>query len=321
MMFEGACYHVINRGNYRRNIFEPKGAAKAFEDCLFAACEKFGWRLHAFVLMRNHYHLALETPQPNLSVGMKWLQGTWAVRFNRFRGEKGRPFQGRFKALHVEPGQALAQVAHYIHLNPVRASVVPAERLAHFEWSSLRWFNGKARPSFLCAETILAESGGLADTPAGWRRYMGYLALLAEEDAAKKAERLGRLSRGWAIGTAGFRKNLRKELKARGAQLDRTELLGADAAELRQESWEDALQLAAKVLKIDLNALGPAKSSPEKVRLAALLRAKTAVANGWLAERLQMGKPASVSQFARRFRLSGGDAAPEFKRTLSKFNV
>ncbi|MDP1581461.1 MAG: transposase [Candidatus Didemnitutus sp.] len=72
--FEGACYHVINRGNYRRNLFEPKGAAKAFEDCLFEVCAKCGWRLHAYVIMRNHFHLALETPEPNLSVGMKWLQ-------------------------------------------------------------------------------------------------------------------------------------------------------------------------------------------------------------------------------------------------------
>ena len=112
---------------------KTKGAAEAFERCLFEACAKCGWRLHAFVIMRNHFHLALETPEPNLSVGMKWLQGTWAARFNRYRGEVGRPFQGRFKALHVEPAHALAQVAHYIHLNPVRAKVVEADRLAEFE--------------------------------------------------------------------------------------------------------------------------------------------------------------------------------------------
>lgn len=319
--FEGACYHVINRGNYRRNIFEPEGAAKAFKECLFLACEKFGWRLHAFVLMRNHYHLALETPQPNLSEGMKWLQGTWAVRFNRFRGEKGRPFQGRFKALHVEPGHALAQVAHYIHLNPVRAKVVTADRLTDFEWSSLRSFTSKARPDFLCAATLLEESGGLADTPSGWRRYIGYLGLLAEEDVRTRAERMGSLSRGWAIGTREFRASLREEMKDRGAQPDRTELLGAQSAQLRRESWEDSLPLAAKALKVDLKALGARKSSPEKVKLAALMRAKTSVSNGWLAERLQMGEAASVSQFARRFRLSGGEGKVEFKRALSRFNV
>ena len=60
--FPDACYHVINRGNYRRNLFEPKGAAESFEACLFEACAAFGWQLHAFVIMRNHFHLALETP-------------------------------------------------------------------------------------------------------------------------------------------------------------------------------------------------------------------------------------------------------------------
>ena len=117
--FAGACYHVINRGNYRRGLFMGEGAAAAFERVLAEACTRFGWRVHAYVIMGTHFHLALETPEPNLSVGMKWLQGTWVSRFNRLRGIIGRPFQRRFKALHVEHGHALAQVSHYIHLNPV----------------------------------------------------------------------------------------------------------------------------------------------------------------------------------------------------------
>ena len=96
--FAGACYHVINRGNYRRELFGDDGTRDAFQRCLFEACERFEWRLHAFVIMRNHFHLAAQTPEPNLSEGMKWLQGTWAARFNRFRRENGRPFQGRYKA-------------------------------------------------------------------------------------------------------------------------------------------------------------------------------------------------------------------------------
>ena len=112
--FPGATYHVINRGNYRQNVFEAKGSAEAFERTLGETCERFGLLIHAYVIMRNHFHLAVETPQPNLSEGMKFLQGTWANRFNRYRGLVGRPFQGRYKALYVEPGAALAQVANYI---------------------------------------------------------------------------------------------------------------------------------------------------------------------------------------------------------------
>ena len=77
--FSGACYHVLNRGNYRRDVFADGRAAESFQRCLLEACERFTWRLHAFVIMRNHFHLALETPEPNLRDGMKWLQGTWAT--------------------------------------------------------------------------------------------------------------------------------------------------------------------------------------------------------------------------------------------------
>jgi len=80
---------VINRGNYRADIFETEGAKQAFETCLFEACAKSGWALHGYVIMRNHYHLALETPEPNLVIGMQWLQATFACRFNRLRGERG----------------------------------------------------------------------------------------------------------------------------------------------------------------------------------------------------------------------------------------
>ena len=104
--YSGACYHVINRGNYRSDLFASRGIAAAFQQCLFEACTRFLWRLHAFITMRNHFHQAVETPEPNLSLGMKWLQGTWAIRFNRFRGETGQPFQGRDKGLHVEPAEA-----------------------------------------------------------------------------------------------------------------------------------------------------------------------------------------------------------------------
>src|SRR5947209_7581796 len=195
--YAGACYQVINRGNYRRDLFRGKRAAESFVVCLGEAAQRFGWRVHAYVVMSNHFHLAVETPEPNLSAGMKWLQGTWARRFNGFRSERGRPFQGRYKAIHLEPGHALAQVAHYIHLNPVRAKLVPAARLREYAWSSLARFMGKDRPKWLVADTILHEGGGLGDTAAGWRRYQAYLGLLAEEDPKKRDSLYGSLSQGW----------------------------------------------------------------------------------------------------------------------------
>lgn len=318
--YAGACYHVINRGNYRRNLFAGKGAAESFQRCLSETAERFHWRLHAFVIMRNHFHLAVETPEPNLSEGMKWLQGTWAARFNRFRGETGRPFQGRYKALHVEPGHALAQVAHYIHLNPVRAGVIGIEGLRRHPWSSLPLFTGKNRPKWLEPATVLTESGGLADTAAGWSRYVDYLGVLAEEDGKRRDEKFGRLSRGWMIGSAGFKADLRRELAGKEDGRGRFELLGVDREaqkEARAELWEEKLGVAANALGMTLDGLPARKSAPEKVRLAALMKQSTSVSNGWLAARLQMGVPGSVSQYVRRFQRRGETDQRAFKKVLS----
>src|SRR5882762_1505194 len=97
----GAIYHVLNRGNYRSDVFASQGAKLAFLKCLAEACEKTGWIVHAWAVMRNHYHVALETPEPNLVEGMSWLQTAFCSRFNRYRKENGHVFQGRYKALPV----------------------------------------------------------------------------------------------------------------------------------------------------------------------------------------------------------------------------
>ena len=129
--FAGGIYHVISRGNYRKELFED-GSARAFEKTLFEACRKCGWLLHAYVIMSNHYHLAVETPEPNLVEGMRWLQGTFAIRFNAFRGERGHVFQSRYKSLVIEEGRPLLGLVNYIHLNPVRAHFVSVAEFPHF---------------------------------------------------------------------------------------------------------------------------------------------------------------------------------------------
>jgi putative transposase len=130
--YPGAIYHVINRGNYRSDVFDLAGAAQAFGTALSEASTRYGWRVGAYVVMRNHYHLARQTPEPNLSIGMQWLQTTFATRFNRLRGENGHLFQGRYRAFVLENSGVWARVADYIHLNPVRAGIVPMEYAAQF---------------------------------------------------------------------------------------------------------------------------------------------------------------------------------------------
>ncbi len=95
IQYDGALYHVLNRGNYRRDVFETVGAVQAFVSVLVEAVSRYGWWLHAYVVMQNHFHLAVETPRANLVEGMHWLQGTLATRFNRYRDERGHLFQGQ----------------------------------------------------------------------------------------------------------------------------------------------------------------------------------------------------------------------------------
>lgn len=310
--YPGACFHVINRGNYRRNLFEG-GAAEAFERVLDEAAQRFRWRVHAYVIMRNHFHLAVEITEPNLSEGMKWLQGTWIRRSNAFRRLIGRPFQGRYKALLVESGHPLAQVCHYIHLNPVRAKIVALGKVAEYPWSSLPKFSQRKRPDWLEPAVLLSEAGSLRDSRAGWRNYHEYLEFLATDGQSQKDLVAARMSRGWCVGGKEFKKEMRREAAERGAAIDHERYHGLEAEVVREErtvAWEEELQEVARKAGVDLTRLPPRKSAREKALLAAVMKRSTSVSNAWLAERLDMGMPASASQFARRFLLTkeGGKA-------------
>ncbi len=124
--YAGAVYHVMSRGDRQNDIFRDDRDRRVFLDTLSEACSRQGWFVHAYVLMGNHYHLLLETPEPNLVVGMTWLQGTYTQRFNSRHKEWGHLFQGRYKALVVQSdrGDYFSTVAAYIHLNPVRSRLM-----------------------------------------------------------------------------------------------------------------------------------------------------------------------------------------------------
>lgn len=172
---EGGIYHVLNRGNYRADIFRAEKTRAAFLTSLGEMCAKTGWRMHAWCIMSNHYHLAVETPRANLVEGMRWLQGTFSVRFNRLRQERGHLFQGRYKSLAVDPDGGLGPLCHYIHLNPVRARVRPVATLPEWAWSSMHWLMQPARRAqWYDPSAALAHAGELTDTVAGRRKYLEY---------------------------------------------------------------------------------------------------------------------------------------------------
>jgi SAM-dependent methyltransferase/REP element-mobilizing transposase RayT len=283
--FPGAIYHVINRGNYRSWIFDSPGAKGAFEDCLFAACDRAGWRLHAFVIMGNHYHLALETPRANLAAGMHWLQSAFATRFNRYRDERGHVYQGRYKSLLVEAGEPLAMVCDYIHLNPVRAAPVSVGRLARYRHSSYSYLQNPAlRPKCLRPATALSARG-LTDTAAGRRSYDAYLTWSAAEGPAGKSESYVSLSKGWALGSAGFKQALVAD-HALAASMRAWEQ--GDAREVRELAWTGSLARLLCGIPPTERA-DHRQSAPWKIRVAVRLKATTDASNGWLGAQLHMG--------------------------------
>ncbi len=292
VQFKGAIYHVINRGNYRRDVFESAGAAMAFEQCLFEACEQAGWRLYAYAIMRNHFHLAVETPRANLVEGMHWLQSTFAVRFNRLRDERGHLFQSRYKAILVEPGPHLARVVNYIHLNPQRAGIVSLDLLAQFRWSSYRRFLRGDRPPFLECGPWLRELG-LTDSAVGWKGYLEYLQWLAADNEEQRRQAFDSMSKGWAIGDEVWRASMADRF---AGDLAPGTLQGTDNDELRSARWSAELdQLLAKARRSRADLATAAKGEPWKVALALKLKRKTMAPNAWIARTMAMGTPGSLS--------------------------
>ena len=142
--YAGAVWHVTSRGNERREVFRDDADRALFLDLLSRAVVRFGWRIHAFVLMGNHYHLLLDTPEPTLSRGMRELNGIYAQRFNRRHDRAGHLVQGRFKGILVEKESHLLELTRYVVLNPVRAGL--AARAADWPWSNYRATAGLRRP-------------------------------------------------------------------------------------------------------------------------------------------------------------------------------
>jgi len=140
--FAGALYHVTSRGDKKAAIYLEDDDRVQFLDTLKEVCARFNWVLHAYCLMDNHYHLLVETPESNLSLGMRQLNGVYTQWFNRTHGQVGHVFQGRYKSIIVQKESYLLELARYIVLNPVRARMVRTAR--NWPWSSYRATIGEA---------------------------------------------------------------------------------------------------------------------------------------------------------------------------------
>ncbi len=171
--FPGAIWHVTSRGNERRDIFRDDADRRRFVSLLARVVIDRRWILHAWVLMSNHYHLLIETPEGGLSRGVKWLNQTYAEAFNERHHRVGHLFQGRFKGILAEREGHLLELIRYIVLNPVRCHAV---RFAgDYEWSNYLATAGlQAAPSWLEIDWTLDQFG--PDRASAHEAYRQYVA-------------------------------------------------------------------------------------------------------------------------------------------------
>jgi putative transposase len=207
--YPGAVYHVTSRGNERRAIFRTDADREAFLAFIGKAVKRFGWSLTAWVLMTNHFHLVIQTPEPNLSRGMHWLNGSYAGWFNREHERCGHLFGGRFKAFIIEKDAYFAEVLRYVVLNPVRAKEM-VERPEQYRWSSYRATAGlETPPDWLDAAAALSAFGGISEDGS-----KNYRAFVAEKTGCGQNLWDG-LINGIYLGSEKWARNMRRLLQSK----------------------------------------------------------------------------------------------------------
>ncbi|MBL4622446.1 MAG: transposase [Immundisolibacteraceae bacterium] len=170
--YAGAIYHVTSRGDRREPICENNDDRKSWLETLASVCERFNWRVHAYCLMDNHYHLVVETIDGNLSKGMRQLNGVYTQHYNRSHNRAGHVFQGRYKAVHVDKEAYLLELSRYVVLNPVRAGMV--DQAADWAWSSYPGMIGRRPcPEWFETDWLLSHFG--QQRRRATRRYIDYV--------------------------------------------------------------------------------------------------------------------------------------------------
>ncbi|MFT5410310.1 MAG: putative transposase [Verrucomicrobiales bacterium] len=318
IQYPGAIYHVMARGNRSGPIVLDDSDRSCFVETFAEACEKSAWEVYAWVLMDNHYHLAVRTPAGNLVEGMKWFQNTYTRRFKTRHDQSGALYGDRYKSILVDgegrPGEPdyLATLIDYIHLNPVRARLVATgdePGLISYPWSSLASAYAIApskRDAWIDVGYGL-DLFGFKDSVVGRRKMIARLEARAVEE---KTDRCGlgeiegsslqsTLRRGWYWGGQEFHERLKKLIPKMKKRTYRSSALGRDAGIV------DATEILRKAEKYFELGKGELKKLPRgDVRRAAIgwvIHRRCCTPMGWVAEQLNLRSAANASQQIRRF--------------------
>ena len=324
--FEGAVYHIVSRGNRQGAIYLDDKDCGIFLNTLDEACKRTGWRIHAYVLMGNHYHLLLETPHANLVVGMKWLQGTYTQRFNARHKVWGHLLQGRYKALLVDSGKEhyFSTVSSYVHLNPARANLFDLQNgaLSDYRWSSYPlYFDAAKRPGWLDVTGVLNSFGLSADRTGltAYKKQMQkrVLEIGLSENPWAIDDQWDHIRRGWCFGTDEFKEEMLERIDLSSGQRD--SFSGDEVGAHDELDAERLVTAGMVVLGLDENRLtGLKKGAEEKTLLAWLVRKNTAVSNAWIADRLKMGRADCLSRYPKKIEEHQDKRIQQIKAKVSK---
>lgn len=289
LQYPGAMYHLMSRGNRRQKIFLDDVDRQDFLKTLAEACQKTGWQAHAYCLMPNHYHLVIETPEPNLVAGMAWLQSTYTIRLNHRHQLFGHVFSGRYKAQLVEGSATgyLRTACDYVHLNPVRARLLKAgERLLAYPWSSFGAYLAapEHRPAWVRVDRLLGEHGIPADTAAGRAQFEHWMERRRQEETDPEASKA--LRRGWCLGGSAFKREMLLRMERGLGEHHAGELhQGCARAKAEQIVTEELKRLGWK--EPDLKSRR--RNDPDKLAMAARLRRETTLTIKAIAARVGLG--------------------------------
>jgi len=272
--FPGALWHVTSRGNERREIVRDDVDRRRFVRFLAHVVRERRWLLHAWVLMSNHYHLLVETPEVGLSRGIQWLNQRYAETFNKRHARVGHLFQGRFKSILVERERHLLELLRYVVLNPVRCGL--STFAGEYAWSNYRATAGlQLPPRWLQIDWTLDQFGGRdrAEAREAYRRFV------ADGRGAAYNPREAVVGQIY-LGGEGFRERMQAVVRARARSLEVPALQRMPA----RPSLEQIVPLITEVFEVEAEVLQHPSHQPARKALAMLAVEDAGLRQGSIAE-------------------------------------
>ena len=243
---ENCLYHITSRGNNRKKIYINKYDYEKFIEYLLKSKERFKFFVYAYCLMPNHYHLLLETIQPNLSKIMQYLNTSYAAHYNKKRNKSGHLFQGRYKSIVVDKDNYFLELTRYIHLNPMRAKIVLEPE--GYKWTSFRGYMHKNGDGVIDRKEIERYYKIIP------YRYKNFVL----EGINKKVNIFNKVYAGFILGKSEFIRSTLKDLKN---QIE-GDAISYSKAITNNIDMKDILAKVSRAYKISVKEICKSKNKP-----------------------------------------------------------